>query len=312
MKSSHSRSRTASHPRTAFTLIELLVVIAIIAILIGLLLPAVQKVREAAARTKCSNNLKQWALGMHNYHDVNGRLPYGSIWNPRTSWVCVMWPYLEQTGLAAQYNYTVGFYQAPNGGPTSSTSNLVCAQIPAYLCPSDRGGPAFWEGDVYYRARGNYVVCWGNTTDPGPANQSSWAAFSYADGSSTPRTMKIVDITDGTSNSLLMSEVIMAPNAAYDIRGDIINNDRGCFSFMTLNTPNSTYPDQLYYYTAETDPAIPSQNASNTEIAARSRHTNGVNAAMCDGSIRYFTNSTPQTPWQDMGTVNGGEVIPNF
>jgi prepilin-type N-terminal cleavage/methylation domain-containing protein/prepilin-type processing-associated H-X9-DG protein len=298
--------------RFAFTLIELLVVIAIIAILIGLLLPAVQKVREAAARIKCTNNLKQWALGMHNYHDTYGRLPFASIWNPRTSWVCPMWPFVEQSALAGQYNYKVGFYQAPNGGPTSSITNMVCAQVPMYFCPSDRGSPAYWEGDPYYRSRGNYVVCWGNTTDPGPANVSPWSAFSYSDGTTTPRTVTLVEITDGTSNSLLMSEVIMAPNSLYDIRGDVINNDRGCTVFMTLNTPNSTVPDKLVYYAANSDPMMPSSPSGNGENAARSRHTNGVNASMCDGSVRFFTNTMPLAPWQDMGTINGGEVIPSF
>jgi len=300
-------------PRRAFTLIELLVVIAIIAILIGLLLPAVQKVREAAARAKCSNNLKQWAIAMHSYHDVNGRLPWGGASSPvRISWVPPTWPYVEQQALAGRYNYNAGFYQAPNGGPTKSTNNLVCAQVPTYYCPSDRGSPAYWEGDPYYRARANYVVNWGNTTDPGPSNQGAYAPFGYTNGSSTPRNAKLTDFSDGTSNTLLMSEVILPPDALYDIRGDVINNDRGCFSFMTINTPNSSVPDTLHYWAKNTDPMMPSVSGTNGQNAARSRHTGGVNAAMGDGSIRFFSNSVPLTVWQRMGTMNGGEVIPNF
>jgi prepilin-type N-terminal cleavage/methylation domain-containing protein/prepilin-type processing-associated H-X9-DG protein len=302
-------------PRRAFTLIELLVVIAIIAILIGLLLPAVQKVRAAAARIQCANNLKQWGLGMHNYHDSNGRLPYGSIWNPRTSWIPPMWPYIEQNGLAQQYNYKVGFWQPPNGGPTSSFNNLVCAQVKTYYCPADRGMPAYWEGDAYYRARGNYVVNWGNTTDPGPGGQLVYAPFSYVDGSVTPRTVRLTDISDGTANTLMLSEILMTPkDADGDTRGDVINNDRGCFCFMTINPPNSTNPDDIFAYgTINTnDPLMPFTLGPNTNHAARSRHPNGVNAVMCDGSVQFFSNGISVAIWQAMGTMNDGIVIGSF
>ena len=301
--------------RGGFTLIELLVVIAIIAILIGLLLPAVQKVRAAAARMSCSNNLKQWGLAMHNYHDTNSRLPWGGIWGPRTSWVPSLWPYVEQTALAGQYNYKVGFYQAPNGGPTASLANLVCAQVKTYYCPADRGSPAYWKGDAYYRARGNYVVNWGTTTDPGPGGSALYAPFSYVDGSTTARTVRLTDFTDGTSNTLLMSEVLMAPDdASGDTRGDVINNDRGCFSFMTINQPNSRNPDVIFAYGSitTTDPMMPYTLGGNTNHAARSRHTGGVNAVLGDGSVRFLSNSIDIPTYQALGNMNDGLVVGNY
>src|SRR5262245_59255686 len=151
-------------PCRGFTLIELLVVIAIIAILIGLLLPAVQKVREAAARLKCQNNLKQWALAMHNYHDANGHLPFGSTNNSahtvRQTWVMYVWPYVEQDNLARQNNYKNPFYVPP--ATVWFTLNGLCGQhVPVYLCPSDNGLIDQSVGQ-YQRTRGNYVVNWGN------------------------------------------------------------------------------------------------------------------------------------------------------
>ncbi len=126
--------------RAGFTLIELLVVIAIIGVLIALLLPAVQKVREAANRAKCTNNLKQWTLAMHLHHDGHGTLPYAKKNNPRTTWVVQLWPYIEQDNLYRQYDFRVGFWEPPNC-LAYATDGPVARPVPIYLCPSDRGIP---------------------------------------------------------------------------------------------------------------------------------------------------------------------------
>jgi len=320
------------HGRVGFTLVELLVVIAIIGILVGLLLPAVQSAREAARRMQCTNNLKNFALAMHNFHDANRKFPIGGTGNSaataipqtwRQTWVMYLWPYIEQTNLANTSNYRERFHVAPNtiGNTLNGTTGR---RVPIYLCPSDTGTVDQNVG-FFQRTRGNYVVNWGNVwygqRDNDPVlyalAPSSKAPFNNTNGDRTrPAKVTFASVTDGTSNTLFMSEYLMAKSANdNDWRGDI-HNDDGVFRFHTLLTPNTSSPDLIAngWFQVTNDPAMPAATASTINgraaqrNAARSRHTGGVNAARCDGSIGFVSNSVSLLIWQAMGSMDGGEV----
>jgi prepilin-type N-terminal cleavage/methylation domain-containing protein/prepilin-type processing-associated H-X9-DG protein len=316
------------HPRrrAAFTLIELLVVIAVIAVLIALLVPAVQKVREAAARAQCANNLKQWALGFHNYHDAHKTFPYGAQSSPlRLTFIPFLFPYIEQDNLARQFNYTKHFYEPPNVDFNAYTGALA-NPIPLYYCPSDKPGElTLTSAPGYFRIRSNYAVCWGNVTRtaPTPVPTTNMGIFGYdaADNPAKPRRTRIGDILDGTSNTLLMSEILMARddpvlladptrNDLWDNRGDLTNDDHAGPGFMTINTPNSSVSDvNTCFNPTPPDPTMPCTRASTgRQMAARSRHPGGVNAVRADGSVEFFSNNIGAATWGGLGTMSGEEV----
>jgi prepilin-type N-terminal cleavage/methylation domain-containing protein len=333
--------------RPAFTLIELLVVIAIIAILIALLVPAVQKVREAAARTQCTNNLKQMALACHAYHDANKRLPYGrryDIWDTYT-WTQLILPHIDQ-GPVYQGYWTlqsapyVTNYPGPNGpiGDDVALRAARTAIIPVFNCPSNNGLVSNELGTLPYGFyRGSYRGCagsgdmYGKSTDL-TAGPWGLGVFGVMPGQSTDagaavpnRKVTLVMITDGTSNTLLLTEGLMSnvmPGWGGPM-GEIVYGNMGGALFTASLTPNSSSADRPIgpcpqdqgdgQYKAPCSSlggsAWWTPSASGAHAAARSSHVGGVNAALADATVRFFDNSIDIATWRGLGTMAGGETV---
>jgi prepilin-type N-terminal cleavage/methylation domain-containing protein/prepilin-type processing-associated H-X9-DG protein len=312
-----------------FTLVELLVVIAIIGVLVALLLPAVQSAREASRRTQCSNQIKQWTLGFHNYHDTNQAFVAASKNNMRHVWVFSMWPFVEQQALYNSYSQETHFYLPPNtlggGDVNTKIQNLevgpTAKRLKIYYCPSDRFGAILNStGDNYIRAKGNYQLNFGPVMHPHPNVATNppvaWGPFGFRDftNSNVPRYTRIGEMIDGTSNTLLMSEMIMPRDDANDHRGDILNDDFSCTYFATIITPNSSAPDVIVPARCPlpNPPQMPCVGGANHHKTARSRHPSGVNASLCDGSVRFISNNINLVTWQALGTMNGGDPVNDF
>jgi prepilin-type N-terminal cleavage/methylation domain-containing protein len=326
--------------RSAFTLIELLVVIAIIAILIGLLLPAVQKVREAAARSKCSNNIKQLALACHSYADVNQGLPpamvvlNGANWNNPTvqtgntfgpSWVILILPYIEQGPLYNQVSTNITNYQS--AGTDTGWMAIRGVTIPTMICPSDPNNTNQYSGGLGGWARGNYAANMGplfpSYAGSGFNGASSSSNFSlqgqgpmWFTSRAPHRCQGIQQITDGSSNTIMIGE-LRAGTVTTDPRGVWALGHVGSATVggyangddLTINASNSGADD---VQGCQDNPqqgmgcwaSCPSQQQT-----LRSQHTAGAMAGFGDGSVRFLRNSLSTQSLYQLGSGNDGAPL---
>ncbi len=322
--------------RRGFTLIELLVVIAIIAVLIALLLPAVQQVREAARRTQCRNHLKQIGLAVQNYHDAFNAMPpqatyvIGSTFSGYSVHARLL-PYIEQGNLYAGVNYNVGYAAQPE----------ICrTRVSLYLCPSDPNDRPRMDGGVEFYPT-NYGFSIGTWLGLDRATgRGGDGAFGYNTGYS------FAAITDGLSNTVGAAEVKSFTAALLDggnpaapfapppsspaqvvAYGGTLDPDYCHTQWVTGRTLQSgltcTFPPntKIPYTTAGVtyDVDFTSARVSPTApqhgyrvVTARSYHSGGVNTLMLDGSARFVSSSIDQNLWRALGTRSGGEVTAEF
>jgi prepilin-type N-terminal cleavage/methylation domain-containing protein/prepilin-type processing-associated H-X9-DG protein len=302
--------------RTGFTLIELLVVIAIIAILIALLVPAVQKVREAAARAQCENNMKQIILAAHSYHDEHAHFPPNSQdeggWNwsyqqnaRSWSWIARLLPYLEQGDLYSQANIDANTFL--------QSQQYIQIGIATFFCPSDNsrtlnpdnnranlgqiaGSPFTAAAMSNYKGVTGDCWCWGTYVNKcdydGICDGLTYGdGVFYRDNSKQPTRINM--ITDGTSNTFFLGEDV--PELDAHCSWPYANGTLGTCAIppnvMAPPAGNDIYTGWPWLY------------------SFRSRHQDGLNFALADGSVRFISASINLTTYRAAATIKSGDTV---
>jgi prepilin-type N-terminal cleavage/methylation domain-containing protein len=308
--------------RRGFTLIELLVVIAIIAILVGLLVPAVQKVRDAAARIQCANNLKQLGLALHNYHDTNSAFPTsvrpgGFTSSPRVSWTIAALPYIEQDNLRQRYDTTTNW---------DSPVNLPLTSLPVkiFQCPGapnsarKDGDPQINQWDlvaVTDYAASTGVAAYATNVNPTGAVQPGILQKNTS--------VKMADVTDGLSNTILIVESAGRPQIyrrrtaygsvpAQKVNGGGWARPASDFTFQTSTPDGVSFPGSCAV-NCTNGFDYPTYNMApfGTEGTAEpySFHAGVINVLLGDGSVRTVSSGISVATFAALITRSGGEVI---
>jgi prepilin-type N-terminal cleavage/methylation domain-containing protein/prepilin-type processing-associated H-X9-DG protein len=313
--------------RTAFTLIELLVVIAIIAVLIGLLLPAVQKVREAGNRSKCTSQLRQLGLACHNYHDVYGCLPPGGRYDPQRvclggfttqgnkgSWLVYLLPFVEEENLFRQ----IPKLNVPNVDSIQEavSARILPRKLPFLRCPSD---PYTYNREQNREATDPFQKYCNGTVSGRPLNPPTYPGYavspdagnslSAADvrgmfGFCGPK-IRLADATDGGSNTLLLGESLIDQKPIRDL------NNWAYAAHGPLSPTIIPINSMTDYWNADGCTVAPERYYRNYSVSEgfKSHHPGGANFAFADGSVHFLNQNINHQTYQYLGCRKDGQAV---
>jgi prepilin-type N-terminal cleavage/methylation domain-containing protein len=316
----HPQGTILLSKRSGFTLVELLVVVTIIAILVSLLLPAVQSARATARRVQCGNQQKQLATALRGFESKWGRFPVGQYvyidahapdgWL-RYSWFHDVLPHLEQQAL---YDVHQEHYEAGHDGNAFSYTALPekTVIVPVFNCPDDGESPKIHNGSNQGNQQGfhgNYVLNGGSDY----FNREGLQGSTRLDGLfQVLHPVSLAMARDGTTNTLLSSEIVLAPDGdigtgVEDIRGRYHNVRHAGALFSTLYPPNTTQPDRHNYCNSTPGaPCVPT--GTNVIVSARSYHVGGVVTTFADGSVHFISKNVDAEVYRGLGSREGGEA----
>ncbi|HLA83315.1 MAG TPA: DUF1559 domain-containing protein [Thermoguttaceae bacterium] len=297
--------------KSGFTLVELLVVIAIIGVLIALLLPAVQAAREAARRLHCTNNLKQLALGLHNYHDAYGCFPYGTITSHSLAWRVAILPYVEEKNLYERFNFRL-----PDA--VGSANRAVClTPINGFFCPSGTNLLSIYASGVvggvqtytahYFGVAGaegtdpmGHTYEYTNTSDP-----AVYGVVALNGVLTLDQTVTIADITDGTAATLMLGEIVHREPGIFGYAGGtgraIGGGDGQPWAIGTMGHKQNLACKGILI-------GINLPAVTTSEIAFASYHPGGANFAKCDGSVFFVNEDIDMIVYKASASRDHGEV----